>query len=149
MAEDGALDLVNNDLVNNDAVNMDQYLVNNNLVNGHLVNNDPVKIDLVKQDAVNVKIVEQDLVNKDSVNVDVDGEKDKDKDVDAVNSNDSVGFEQQRTYETNSTHTGLIIGNIPLQSCPIPGADYKIADGFNNSSHKTLSYIPRTIQKGK
>ncbi|KAL2232772.1 UNVERIFIED_CONTAM: hypothetical protein Sindi_1457200 [Sesamum indicum] len=132
MAEDRARDLVNTDLVNNDLV----------------------KIDLVNKDAVNVEILEQDfvnddLVNKNSINVDVDGEKDNDKDVDAVNSNDTIGFGQQRTYETNSTHTGLFIGNIPLQSCPIPGADDKIADGFNNSSCKTLSYIPPTIQNGK
>ncbi|KAL2246214.1 UNVERIFIED_CONTAM: hypothetical protein Sindi_2889600 [Sesamum indicum] len=129
MAEDGALDLVHNN-----AVNVEQ----------NFVNNDPVKIDLVNKDAVNVKIVEQDLVNDDlvngelvntdAVNVNVVGEKDKDKDVDAVNSNDIIGFGRQRTYETNSTHTGLFIENIPLQSCPIPGADDKIVDGFNNSS---------------
>ncbi|KAL2240833.1 UNVERIFIED_CONTAM: hypothetical protein Sindi_0724500 [Sesamum indicum] len=101
---------------------------------------------LVNIDAVNVVKVEQDLVNNDMVNVDVDGKKDKDKDVDAVNSDDTVGFGQKRTYETNSAHTGLFVGNIPLQSCPIPSADDKIA---NNSSHKTLSYIPPTIQNGE
>ncbi|KAL2225575.1 UNVERIFIED_CONTAM: hypothetical protein Sindi_3033600, partial [Sesamum indicum] len=116
--------------------NVEQDLVNNDLVNSDLVNNDPVKIDLVNKDAVNVEIVELDLVNDDlvngelvnmdAVNVDVDGEKDKDKDVDSVNSNDTIGFGQQRTYETNSTHTGLFIGNIPLQSCPIPAADDKL-----------------------
>ncbi|KAL2225558.1 UNVERIFIED_CONTAM: hypothetical protein Sindi_2918000, partial [Sesamum indicum] len=136
MAEDGALDLVNNDLVHNNAVTVEN-------VEQDLVNNDSVKIDLVNKDAVNVEIVEQDLVigelvNTDAVNVDVDGEKDKDKDVDTVNSNNTVGFGQQRTYETNSNHTGLFIGNIPLQSCPIPAADDKIADGFNNSSRGKL-----------
>ncbi|KAL2245927.1 UNVERIFIED_CONTAM: hypothetical protein Sindi_2860900 [Sesamum indicum] len=147
MVEDGALDLVNIDSINNNTVNVEnvkQDLINNDLVNGDLVNNDPIKIDLVNKDAINVKIMEQDfvnddlvngdLVNKDPVNVDVDGEKDKDKDVDTVNSNDTVGFGQQRTYETNSTHAGLFIWNIPLQSYPISGADDKITDDFNNSS---------------
>ncbi|KAL2252626.1 UNVERIFIED_CONTAM: hypothetical protein Sindi_0057300 [Sesamum indicum] len=161
IAEDGALDLVkidliNNDLVNNNTVNVEnveQDLVNNELVNVDLVNKDPIKIDLVNKDAVNMEILEQDLVNgdlvnKDSVNIDVDGEKDKDKDVDAVNSNDTVGFGKQRTYETNSTHTGLYIGNIPLQSCPIPGANDKITEGFNNSSQLWTEEDLRTVASG-
>ncbi|KAL2251386.1 UNVERIFIED_CONTAM: hypothetical protein Sindi_2260900 [Sesamum indicum] len=45
--------------------------------------------------------------------------------------------------------TGLFIGNVPLHACPEHIVDDKIADAFNNSSPKTLSYIAPMIQNGE
>ncbi|KAL2240788.1 UNVERIFIED_CONTAM: hypothetical protein Sindi_0720000 [Sesamum indicum] len=44
---------------------------------------------------------------------------------------------------------GLFVGNIPLNTHSNMSIDDKIADAFNNSSRKTLSYIPPTIQNGE
>ncbi|KAL2230742.1 UNVERIFIED_CONTAM: hypothetical protein Sindi_1668600, partial [Sesamum indicum] len=43
----------------------------------------------------------------------------------------------------------LFMGNIPLNGNSNMGADDKIADAFNNSSRRTLSYIPPRIQNGE
>ncbi|KAL2240265.1 UNVERIFIED_CONTAM: hypothetical protein Sindi_0667700, partial [Sesamum indicum] len=45
--------------------------------------------------------------------------------------------------------TGLFVGNIPLTPNSNVDVDDKIADAFNNSSRRTLSYIPPTIQNGE
>ncbi|KAL2237298.1 UNVERIFIED_CONTAM: hypothetical protein Sindi_0921500 [Sesamum indicum] len=44
---------------------------------------------------------------------------------------------------------GLFVGNIPLNATLNVDVDDKIADAFNNSSRRTLSYIPPTIQNGE
>ncbi|KAL2240795.1 UNVERIFIED_CONTAM: hypothetical protein Sindi_0720700 [Sesamum indicum] len=44
---------------------------------------------------------------------------------------------------------GLFVGNIPLNTHSNMSIDDKIVDAFNNSSRKTLSYIPPTIQNGE
>ncbi|KAL2235688.1 UNVERIFIED_CONTAM: hypothetical protein Sindi_1301000 [Sesamum indicum] len=43
----------------------------------------------------------------------------------------------------------LFIGNIPLHTNPKGNVEDKIADGFNNSSRKTLNYIVPTRQNGE
>ncbi|KAL2224649.1 UNVERIFIED_CONTAM: hypothetical protein Sindi_3029000 [Sesamum indicum] len=48
-----------------------------------------------------------------------------------------------------STSTGLFVGNIPLHANSNLILDDKIARDFNNSSHKTLSYIAPTVQNGE
>ncbi|KAL2234695.1 UNVERIFIED_CONTAM: hypothetical protein Sindi_1201700 [Sesamum indicum] len=45
--------------------------------------------------------------------------------------------------------TGLFVGNIPLTANSTMHVDDKIADTFNNSSRRTLSYIPPTIRNGE
>ncbi|KAL2251891.1 UNVERIFIED_CONTAM: hypothetical protein Sindi_2311400 [Sesamum indicum] len=44
---------------------------------------------------------------------------------------------------------GLFVGNIPLNATLNVDVDDKIADAFNNSSWRTLSYIPPIIQNGE
>ncbi|KAL2226597.1 UNVERIFIED_CONTAM: hypothetical protein Sindi_2018400 [Sesamum indicum] len=51
--------------------------------------------------------------------------------------------------QVHSFPMGLFVGNIPLNANSNIGADDKIADAFNNSSRRTLSYIPPTIQNGE
>ncbi|KAL2237437.1 UNVERIFIED_CONTAM: hypothetical protein Sindi_0935400 [Sesamum indicum] len=45
-----------------------------------------------------------------------------------------------------SISTGLFVGNISLHACPEPLVDDKIAQAFNNSSRKVLSYFAPTVQ---
>ncbi|KAL2246085.1 UNVERIFIED_CONTAM: hypothetical protein Sindi_2876700 [Sesamum indicum] len=49
----------------------------------------------------------------------------------------------------NTNHTGLFVGNIPLQTCPDATVDDKIAQAFNNSTRKTLTFIAPTLQNGE
>ncbi|KAL2235402.1 UNVERIFIED_CONTAM: hypothetical protein Sindi_1272400 [Sesamum indicum] len=49
----------------------------------------------------------------------------------------------------NRTSRGLFIGNIPLHTCGNSEVDDKIAQVFNNSSRKTLSYIAPIMQNGE
>ncbi|KAL2223786.1 UNVERIFIED_CONTAM: hypothetical protein Sindi_3092600 [Sesamum indicum] len=51
--------------------------------------------------------------------------------------------------QVRSFPMGLFVGNIPLNVNSNMGADDKIANAFNNSSRRTLSYIPLTIQNGE
>ncbi|KAL2226614.1 UNVERIFIED_CONTAM: hypothetical protein Sindi_2020100, partial [Sesamum indicum] len=51
--------------------------------------------------------------------------------------------------QERSFPTGLFVGNIPLNTHSNMSIDDKIADAFNNSSRKTLSYIPPIIQNGE
>ncbi|KAL2224551.1 UNVERIFIED_CONTAM: hypothetical protein Sindi_3020600, partial [Sesamum indicum] len=51
--------------------------------------------------------------------------------------------------QVRSFPTGLFVGNIPLNANLNVNVDDKIADAFNNSSRRTLSYIPPTIQNGE
>ncbi|KAL2235282.1 UNVERIFIED_CONTAM: hypothetical protein Sindi_1260400 [Sesamum indicum] len=51
--------------------------------------------------------------------------------------------------QVHSFPMGLFVGNIPLNANSNMGVDDKIADAFNNSSRRTLSYIPPTIQHGE
>ncbi|KAL2243629.1 UNVERIFIED_CONTAM: hypothetical protein Sindi_0480900 [Sesamum indicum] len=51
--------------------------------------------------------------------------------------------------QVRSFPTGLFVGNIPLNANFNVNVDDKIADAFNNSSRRTLSYIPPTIQNGE
>ncbi|KAL2225767.1 UNVERIFIED_CONTAM: hypothetical protein Sindi_3096300 [Sesamum indicum] len=120
--------------VNNDDINIDLV---NNVVNVDMDNYrgketcvEVVKGDLVSNDEINI-----DLVNA-AVHVDMDNEEDS---VDTIKDGNSGGFRVRRTYETNSTYSGFI-GNIPLQTSSDPVVDDKIADAFNNSSRKTLSF---------
>ncbi|KAL2248000.1 UNVERIFIED_CONTAM: hypothetical protein Sindi_2652300 [Sesamum indicum] len=54
------------------------------------------------------------------------------------------------TYSiANRTSTGLFIGNIPLHACGNSEVDDKIAQVFNNSSRKMLSYIAPIMQNGE
>ncbi|KAL2235335.1 UNVERIFIED_CONTAM: hypothetical protein Sindi_1265700 [Sesamum indicum] len=51
--------------------------------------------------------------------------------------------------QMRSFPTGLFVGNIPLTANSTMHVDDKIADAFNNSSRRTLSYIPPTLQNGE
>ncbi|KAL2246376.1 UNVERIFIED_CONTAM: hypothetical protein Sindi_2905800 [Sesamum indicum] len=51
--------------------------------------------------------------------------------------------------QVRSFPTGLFVGNIPLNANLNVNVDDKIADAFNNSSRRTLTYIPPTIQNGE
>ncbi|KAL2246374.1 UNVERIFIED_CONTAM: hypothetical protein Sindi_2905600 [Sesamum indicum] len=51
--------------------------------------------------------------------------------------------------QVHSFPTGLFVGNIPLNANLNVNVDDKTADAFNNSSRRTLSYIPPTIQNGE
>ncbi|KAL2225769.1 UNVERIFIED_CONTAM: hypothetical protein Sindi_3096500 [Sesamum indicum] len=53
------------------------------------------------------------------------------------------------TTQVRSFPMGLFVANIPLNMNPDMGVNDKIADAFNNSSRRTLSYIPPTIQNGE
>ncbi|KAL2248715.1 UNVERIFIED_CONTAM: hypothetical protein Sindi_2345200 [Sesamum indicum] len=86
------------------------------------------------------------IVDMDTDEVNMDGA--KETLVDTVNLGHRGGLGVGRTLETNSTYTGLYIGNIPLQTCSEPVMDDKIANAFNNSTRKTLLFIPPTIQDG-
>ncbi|KAL2246409.1 UNVERIFIED_CONTAM: hypothetical protein Sindi_2909100 [Sesamum indicum] len=48
----------------------------------------------------------------------------------------------------STNHTGLFVGNIPLHTCPDATVDDKIAQAFNNSTRKTLTFIAPTLQNG-
>ncbi|KAL2235481.1 UNVERIFIED_CONTAM: hypothetical protein Sindi_1280300 [Sesamum indicum] len=56
---------------------------------------------------------------------------------------------QQFPTQVRSFPTGLFVGNIPLNTNMNVGVDEKIAEIFNNSCGRTLSYIPPTIQNGE
>ncbi|KAL2235421.1 UNVERIFIED_CONTAM: hypothetical protein Sindi_1274300 [Sesamum indicum] len=68
-------------------------------------------------------------------------------DMNAVGSN--MIFGQQNNSKVQTAPTGIFVGSIPLQVCSNSIGDDKIAEAFNNSSRKTLSYIPPTIQNGE
>ncbi|KAL2251904.1 UNVERIFIED_CONTAM: hypothetical protein Sindi_2312700 [Sesamum indicum] len=51
--------------------------------------------------------------------------------------------------QVRSFPMGLFVGNIQLNATSNVGVDDKIADAFNNSTWRTLSYIPPTIQNGE
>ncbi|KAL2225742.1 UNVERIFIED_CONTAM: hypothetical protein Sindi_3032100, partial [Sesamum indicum] len=129
------VDVIKGDSVNNDDINIDLV---NNVVNVDMDNYKGKKtcVEVVKGDLVNNDEINIDLVNT-AVHVDMDNEEDS---VDAIKDGNSGGFGVRRTYETNSTYSGLLIGNIPLQTSSDPVVDDKIADAFNNSSGKTLSF---------
>ncbi|KAL2223555.1 UNVERIFIED_CONTAM: hypothetical protein Sindi_3101100 [Sesamum indicum] len=120
------VDVIKGDSVNNDDINIDLV---NNVVN--------VDIDNYKGKKTCVEVVKGDLVNNDEINIDLVNTA---VHVDMVKDGNSGGFGVRRTYETNSTYSGLLIGNIPLQTSSDPVVDDKIADAFNNSSGKTLSF---------
>ncbi|KAL2243965.1 UNVERIFIED_CONTAM: hypothetical protein Sindi_0514500 [Sesamum indicum] len=86
--------------------------------------------------------------------------------VDSMGSNNAINVAVQlekRVHDVDKVHemaykqapkvqfgpTGLFIDNIPLHACPEPVVDDKIADAFNNSSRKTLSYIAPMVQNGE
>ncbi|KAK4384715.1 Retrovirus-related Pol polyprotein from type-2 retrotransposable element R2DM [Sesamum angolense] len=51
---------------------------------------------------------------------------------------------------TGDISTGYFIGNVPLKPCSDPFvSDDKIAAAFHNSSRKTLTYIPPSVQNGE
>ncbi|KAL2246361.1 UNVERIFIED_CONTAM: hypothetical protein Sindi_2904300 [Sesamum indicum] len=52
-----------------------------------------------------------------------------------------------QNFSTN--HTGLFMGNIPLHTYPDATVDDKIAQAFNNSTRKTLTFIAPTLQNGE
>ncbi|KAL2240832.1 UNVERIFIED_CONTAM: hypothetical protein Sindi_0724400 [Sesamum indicum] len=49
----------------------------------------------------------------------------------------------------STNHTGLFVGNIPLNTCPDATVDDKIAQAFNNCTRKTLTFIAPTMQNGE
>ncbi|KAL2242563.1 UNVERIFIED_CONTAM: hypothetical protein Sindi_0374300 [Sesamum indicum] len=49
--------------------------------------------------------------------------------------------------QMGSIHTGLFVGNIPLHA--YPDTTDKIAQAFNNSTRKMLSYVAPTVQNGE
>ncbi|KAL2253044.1 UNVERIFIED_CONTAM: hypothetical protein Sindi_0099100 [Sesamum indicum] len=57
--------------------------------------------------------------------------------------------EKKSNLGKKSTPVPLFIGNIPLHTGSNGITTYKIADAFNNSSRKTLSFIAPTIQNGE
>ncbi|KAL2248719.1 UNVERIFIED_CONTAM: hypothetical protein Sindi_2345600 [Sesamum indicum] len=52
-------------------------------------------------------------------------------------------------HNLGTNHTGLFIGNIPLHTCPDATVNDKIAQAFNNSTRKTLTFIAPTLQNGE
>ncbi|KAL2246970.1 UNVERIFIED_CONTAM: hypothetical protein Sindi_2549300 [Sesamum indicum] len=62
----------------------------------------------------------------------------------------SKNMEKMSPFPTQmpSFPTGLFVGNIPLNTNSNVDVEDKIADIFNNSSRRVLSYIPPTIQNG-
>ncbi|KAL2226610.1 UNVERIFIED_CONTAM: hypothetical protein Sindi_2019700 [Sesamum indicum] len=123
------VDVVKGDSVNNDDINIDLV---NDVVNVDMDNyrGKETCVEVVKGDLVNNNEINIDLVNA-TVHVDMDNEEDS---VDTIKDGNSGGFGVRRTYETDSTYSGLFIGNIPLQTSLDPVVDDKIADAFNNSS---------------
>ncbi|KAL0401197.1 UNVERIFIED_CONTAM: hypothetical protein Slati_4149600 [Sesamum latifolium] len=57
--------------------------------------------------------------------------------------------ETQQQADSSQTHTGLFIGNVPLYTSASLNTDNKFAAAFDNSSRKTLSFVPPTTQNGK
>ncbi|KAL2251986.1 UNVERIFIED_CONTAM: hypothetical protein Sindi_2320900 [Sesamum indicum] len=55
----------------------------------------------------------------------------------------------QFVSHANATPTGLFVGKIPLHAISNKIDDDKIAQDFNNSSRKTLSYIAPMMQNGE
>ncbi|KAL2224653.1 UNVERIFIED_CONTAM: LINE-1 reverse transcriptase [Sesamum indicum] len=58
-------------------------------------------------------------------------------------------YMKKMTPLANCSSTGLFVGNIPLHTNGNSIIDDKIAQAFNNSSRKTLSYIAPIIQNGE
>ncbi|KAL2224003.1 UNVERIFIED_CONTAM: hypothetical protein Sindi_3039700 [Sesamum indicum] len=49
----------------------------------------------------------------------------------------------------STNHTGLFVGNIPFNTCPDAIVEDKIAQAFNYSTCKTLTFIAPTMQNGE
>ncbi|KAL2251900.1 UNVERIFIED_CONTAM: hypothetical protein Sindi_2312300 [Sesamum indicum] len=73
-------------------------------------------------------------------------------DVTADDINDVSNNEEKTSpfpTQVRSFPMGLFVGNIQLNATSNVGVDDKIADAFNNSTRRTLSYIPPIIQNGE
>ncbi|KAL2228506.1 UNVERIFIED_CONTAM: hypothetical protein Sindi_1830300 [Sesamum indicum] len=70
-----------------------------------------------------------------------------------VNADITLGQKVEKTslliQQPVAIPTELFVGNIPLHAYSSRTVDDKIAQAFNNSTRKTLSYIAPTVQNGK
>ncbi|KAL2240804.1 UNVERIFIED_CONTAM: hypothetical protein Sindi_0721600 [Sesamum indicum] len=106
---------------------------------------------------VDVNAADGEVSNDASTDTGDDASADTGDDANADVMVDDAGCDISNNVEKNSplaTHlcpitTGLYIGNIPLQANSNAYVDDKIANAFNNSTRKTLSFIAPTIQNGE